>query len=368
MLTPESILELLQSFYRSCKASPIPDSPLPPEEFGKLCFTDLGEGKVCENILSKCRELLDLPVSLQIPDCAMAEHAEQLCEEWTSGERNISFRTSGTEGEPKQCMHSYRDLMEEGSFLAELCEGVSHVVSAVPAHHCYGFMFSLWLPLLMDIPVRRTIPFASAFLSALSDDAMGVGFPLLYDKAFPKNGSARLVSASSPLNPDSFNKMKMAGYRLLEIFGSSETGVMGYRMEANAPFKLAPYYRKSGNGLIRRNSGNSAKIMDMLEWRDESHFFPLGRCDQQIQIGGRNVSLTSVKNFICGCPGVLDCSVRAMRSGEGNRLKAFLVVASGFRKDELKRRLRKLPPEERPQSMTFGSELPTNAMGKLSDW
>jgi 4-coumarate--CoA ligase len=73
-------------------------------------------------------------------------------------------------------------------------------------------------------------------------------------------------------------------------------------------------------------------------------------------------------------PGVADASVRLMRPDEGDRLKAFVApkneraIRSQLRQELDAWVAERASAPERPRSFTFGSVLPTNAMGKPSDW
>lgn len=62
-----------------------------------------------------------------------------------AGQR-MTFRTSGSHGAPKPCTHALALLEQEVDFLATLLDGRRRVFSAVPAHHIYGFLFTVLLP------------------------------------------------------------------------------------------------------------------------------------------------------------------------------------------------------------------------------
>lgn len=63
-----------------------------------------------------------------------------------------------------------------------------------------------------------------------------------------------------------------------------------------------------------------------------------------------------------------------MRAEEGERIKVFIVPKEWHQPvDVLRTKLHdwvaeRLQPLEQPRSFTFGTALPTNAMGKPSDW
>ena len=58
----------------------------------------------------------------------------------------ITFRTSGSTGTPKSCQHAFDTLRQETDHLASLFPGRLRILSAVPSHHIYGFLFTVLLP------------------------------------------------------------------------------------------------------------------------------------------------------------------------------------------------------------------------------
>ena len=76
------------------------------------------------------------------------------------GIQTMAFVTSASTGPTKTCIHSWQDLVQEIAFFASLLEGLSHfelrrVVTLVPSHHIYGFLFGLLLPEHQQVPVHR---------------------------------------------------------------------------------------------------------------------------------------------------------------------------------------------------------------------
>jgi 4-coumarate--CoA ligase (photoactive yellow protein activation family) len=58
----------------------------------------------------------------------------------------ITFRTSGSTGAPKPCVHGLDTLRQETAHLATLFPGTQRILCAVPAHHIYRFLFGVLLP------------------------------------------------------------------------------------------------------------------------------------------------------------------------------------------------------------------------------
>lgn len=372
MLDAGSILLLIQSFLAFHKRARLPEAPMPLEALGRLA-PDPKQDPVWTPLYAGLLRFLRLSEKPPLFGRPLKETAELLLQEWRRAGGGICFMSSGSTGEPKPCPHSHEELMEEAAFLAGLFKNNSAFVSAAPAMHCYGFMFGLWLPALLGLPVRRVIPLPGPFFKALSPGSAGIGVPPLYSA---KGGAGdlsgiKLASAGGPVPAERLAGLRSRGAELLEIFGSSESGVLGWRISPDEPYELAPYFERRG-GALERAGGRVVEIMDELDWTGPRRFLPAGRKDQLAQVGGVNVCPALVERRLRALPGVKDCAARLMRPEEGARLKVFIVPESFEDRAALMRRLwecaARFPPEERPGAFTLGQSLPRNSMGKLCDW
>jgi 4-coumarate--CoA ligase len=174
--------------------------------------------------------------------------------------------------------------------------------------------------------------------------------------------------------------------RMVEVYGSSETGGIGWREDPGDPCRLLPHWTltEGGESLVRHLPDGS--FGEPISAPD--HLVPIpggfalgGRRDHAVQVGGVNVFPERVAEIIRSHPDVSDCEVRLMRPDEGGRLKAFVVLeelenrareANGDvrqERQELELWLRQtLSAPERPVSPTFGESVPRNEQGKISDW
>lgn len=307
----------------------------------------------------------------------------------------LSFRTSGSTAAAKTCTHALIALEEEADTLAGILSGGPHtprrVVGLVPAHHIYGFLFTVLLPMRLGTPVLDGRGSSPAGLAArLRAGDLVVAHPewwgalLRSGATLPAGVCGTTSTAPCPVEVVlGLGRIGLA--RLVEVFGSSETAGLGWRDDPEAPFRPFPWWRFPAEGGVERTLADgtvaSAALQDRLV-HDGAGFRPAGRRDTTVQVGGVNVCLDAVRAHLCTHPEVAAAAVRPMRPEEGRRLKAFIVPADGTapddartdgRTDALRRRLTAwidttLPAAHRPRALRFGAALPVNAMGKPCDW
>lgn len=303
-----------------------------------------------------------------------------------AGGEALTFRTSGSAGTPKRCTHPLATLWQETLALARLLPGRRRILSAVPAHHIYGFLFTVLLPRACAIDevvdLRASSP--AACLAALRPGDLVVAHPGWWEalvRLAPGFGPDVAGVTSTAPCPDALaDELAGAGLRLLQVYGSSETAGVGWREQGAAPFTLLPYWHaiEGTHELARRMpDGSNVRypLQDKLAWEDARRFRPAGRIDQAVQVGGTNVFPAYVADVLRMHPAVEDAAVRLMRPDEGRRLKAFIVPRAGIdanpaalRDDLSSWVVERLATPERPVAWNFGTRLPRQASGKPADW
>jgi 4-coumarate--CoA ligase (photoactive yellow protein activation family) len=296
----------------------------------------------------------------------------------------LTFRTSGSSGAPKRCAHRLAGLWREVDELARLAPGRHRMLAAVPAHHIYGFLFTVLLPqasgaALPVLDVRGASPAALAGMVRAGD--LVVGHPDFWGQAaalapaFPPDVVG--VSSGAPCPDATAHVLQYSGLRLLQVYGSSETAGVGWRERAGEQYRLFSYWRRGAlDNTIERRFGGEIEghaLQDRIEWTDAEHFVPGGRIDLAVQVGATNVFPAYVADVLAMHPAVAQCAVRLMRPDEGARLKAFIVVAGDAAPASLREELaawlaERLEPPERPVAFSFGPDLPRGPGGKLADW
>jgi long-chain acyl-CoA synthetase len=316
----------------------------------------------------------------------LGEWAELVVNVRLRGVESLTFATSGSTGTPKQCLQQWDALVNEAGFFAELLgpgakQPAKRIIALSPCHHIYGFIFSVLLPLQMQVPVIRG-PQALALINQrkLQAGDLLIGFPFILGQLSRQGTSfaagVTAITSTGPCDPRIIRQLQEQGLaRMIEVYGSSETAGIGLRSDPETAFKLLPRWRRGSHAdtLSEYASGAEYQLNDQLQWLDQTSFLPLGRRDHAVQVGGINVFPANISERLQNLPEVAAAAVRLMSPEEGERLKAFIVPAEGQDSATLAELLHawcahNLTAAERPKVFTFGSTLPHNALGKESDW
>ena len=319
----------------------------------------------------------------------LGQWADLMLEARQRGTQNLTFLTSGSSGTAKPCKQNWDNLVAEVIFFRDYFvslqqQPIKRILALSPSHHIYGFLFSAILPDLLQVPVIRG---HQAFFQVqgrklLSGDLV-IGFPYIWkqlarsQQPFPE-GVLGLTS-TGPCDPQVITTLQQQGLlTLVEIYGASETAGIGYRTNPNLPFQLLPRWQacpEDSQALVDKTSQNLVTLNDRLTWQSPELFYPQGRIDEAVQVGGINVFPQSLAKRLAALPGVQAAQVRLMSPHEGERLKAFIVPDTQAAKhpDALLEEIRTwcqqhLTAAEQPKAFTLGEQLPINEQGKACDW
>lgn len=303
---------------------------------------------------------------------------------WLSGKKEVIFHTSGSTGKASHALQTIDMLEQEATFAATLFPRTKTIIAFTPLHHCYAFMFGALLHSKLQIPIKTLPAFPTTIKNSLKAGCLLIGFPdfwrgLAKLNPIPVPNDVYCLSAGAIWEERDQIALREAGYtNTVEIFGSSENGLIGWRDHYSKPFKLAPYFERSSehdpNSLVRiiKEKKSVIPLQDELQWLTGNTFLPLKRLDKAVQVSGMNVYPKKIELCLLEMPEVKECKVRLMRQEEGRRLKAFIVLNSGVSQADALSKLKKfclksLSAPERPGKYSFGRHLPKK-YGKDTDW
>jgi long-chain acyl-CoA synthetase len=300
----------------------------------------------------------------------------------------LTFRTSGSTGGPKACVHPLGGLLQETRCHAALFAGRRRVLAAVPAHHIYGFLFTVLLPQALGLPPEAVVDVRGSSPAWLAQKAQPGDLVIAHPDWWQAVGRTvpRLapdvigVTSTAPCaDAVSEGALRSGLAALFHVYGSSETAGIGWRASHAEPYALFPHwsFAPDDSALVRQwhdGSHETFAAQDALGRLEDGRFHLGPRHDAAVQVGGINVFPARVREVLREHPLVQDAAVRLMRPEEGARLKAYVVPRQGTTAQEvLLEQLRgwidtRLTVAERPKAITVGQNLPLTRLGKLADW
>jgi acyl-CoA synthetase (AMP-forming)/AMP-acid ligase II len=189
-----------------------------------------------------------------------------------------------------------------------------------------------------------------------------------------------ILTGAAPMPPEVMRALIRNGFRVFEMFGSSEIGVVCCRNNPDEPFCLLPHVERGTGeheGTLERLLPDGTllryPLLDAITWTGERSLRPGKRLDEAVQVASVNVYPRRVGSVLEQHEGVRECLVRLMRQDEGYRLKAFVVPRPGWDEKALREALadfarKHLSDEERPARYSFGDDIPRGLVGKPADW
>ncbi|MBQ6707000.1 MAG: AMP-binding protein [Clostridia bacterium] len=340
----------------------------------------------------------------------------------------LMYFTSGTTGNPKIAMHSYKYPL--GHFVTAKywhCvnpEGLHLSISDTGwAKAAWGKIYGQWLCeaglFVYDFDrfdANDILPMFKQYgITTFCAPPTMLRMMVKQDLSkFDLSTIEHMTTAGEALNPEVFRQFEKAtGLQIMEGFGQTETTValanmIGTKTRIGSMGKPVPLYDiqlvdaddkpvavgevgeiaiNMANGLpcglfkgyyedeektaeCRKNglyhTGDTA-------WRDEDgYFWYVGRVDDVIKSSGYRIGPFEIENVIMELPYVLECGVSAMPDEvRGQVVKASIVLVNGTEgTDELKREIQQYvkehtAPYKYPRVVVFREELPKTASGKI---
>ena len=300
----------------------------------------------------------------------------------------VKLFTSGSTGAPRAITKSVANLFTEANAIAaEFDWPAGPVVASVPAQHLYGLTFSVLLPWVLGNAWVDDMPhYPRDVLHALQqyESHTLISVPAQYQAMLEGRtdlDAIMCVSAAAPL-PQSIARQwqQCNGAGILEIYGSTETGVVAHREQLSdiswqafpqASLSVEQDCLRVNSPFISDKFSNGFLTADRVVLQEQGHFELLGRTDTIVKIAGKRVSLANIETAINALPGVAEAAVIAVPAKGIVRDIAIwaAVVASGnhpLSPRQLLTALRgKLDGIEVPRRILIVEQLPRTASGKL---
>jgi acyl-coenzyme A synthetase/AMP-(fatty) acid ligase len=295
--------------------------------------------------------------------------------------------TSGSTGTPVPYRKTWGRLIacvrEEASRLGLSGSPPCAIVATVPPQHMYGFESSVLQALGCGYALCAERPFYPAditgVLAAVPRPRILISTPI-HLRALLESGIALppadlIVSSTAPLAQQLAAEVEQRfNTRLLEIYGSTETGQIAARRPTHTPeWRLWPGVTLSlRDGETWAQGGHieqPTRMCDVLEVTGAGCFLLHGRVADLVNIAGKRSSLAYLNHQLNSIPGVLDGAFflddsRASHAGI-SRVAACVVAPDLDAARVLQELRRRIDPVFLPRPLLFVARLPRNTTGKL---
>ena len=291
--------------------------------------------------------------------------------------------TSGSTGTPKANPKRWDDFCSSTALNAALlCTPCApNIVATVPPQHMYGLELSVLLPLrsaaaihsgqpffpadiahaLHEVPAPRVLVTTPVHLRALLRESPDL--PALH----------AIVSATAPLDAELARAAELRyATRVIEVFGSTETCVIGHRHTAHAQaWQLYPGVtlqpQPDGTLVNAPHLPEATLLQDIVELLPSQQFILRGRNSDLLEIAGKRASLADLNRRLLAIAGVEDAVVFTLDpDASGVCRLAALVVAPALAETQILAALREsIDPVFLPRPLRRVATLPRNAAGKL---
>ncbi|MBR4682435.1 MAG: hypothetical protein IKP06_03940 [Elusimicrobiaceae bacterium] len=260
-------------------------------------------------------------------------------------------------------------MWKESREIAVLFPDTKRIISLVSSNDWYGFTCGIELPHILQVPVIY-LPDqpAQEWNVELQAGDLVVATPKFWNywlrcgNQFPSG--VEVVCGTDICSKELLAELTAVGAaRVTELYGSSQTGALGFRIKGSEMFEMFSFWNISlSQGAIR------AKRSGQTEWITLSPQVKLGE-DRQFQIlegvpAHQTLSSSAVSPFfehveqvLASHPAVRACRVRPLSSLKDSRLEAVVSLHEGYTPSHLgiiRSFLRQhLPSTEIPETFTF---------------
>ena len=294
------------------------------------------------------------------------------------------LQTSGSSGKSKMIEKSLVQMIKESEYLArELNFSARNTFfSSVSHRHMFGLTFKVFLPLVLGACViADELNYPEAILGLELASHVFIASPVLLGAlvqspaASALKGLSGIVSAGSPLKKELRGKLgKICDARIIEIYGSTETGIVA--RDEGRGLRL---FGAVNAGLDGRGALNvSSPWCDFFQTNDaasidEGCLALQGRIDRIVKLNDKRVSLESIEAKLLESGLLVDCycaphpkfkRIAALLQLNGEGLKKFRKIGKKGVADELKELL-KLEFKNSVRYFKIVEKMPRNQQGKF---
>lgn len=301
----------------------------------------------------------------------------------------LKFYTGGSTGKPKIWSKTPRNMFEEAFYLSQRfnISKDDRILATVPPYHIYGFLFTVLIPFVSSAGVVAEIcTFPQEIRNALQRHSATIlvsvpmHYRILSGGEIPGDSLRIAFSSAGKLNKKDGNYFhKQTGIDLVEIYGSTETGGIASRCQAENEIPMEPFdvvdWKVVDERLCVRSAFISPEIPrdsegffmtgDRVRIDDNNKFLLLGRVDGIVKVGGKRVDMEEIRNKLKQIPEVTEVLVINMPDARGKENEICALVQGSIDKDRFMEMASKIvEPYAIPRRIRIVDEIPVSSTGK----
>lgn len=282
-----------------------------------------------------CIDLMSPPTGAPVTACTVEGATDVL----------VAY-TSGTTGGHHACRKTAFQLFGEAQVLVETFAFDPHrtIGATVPAHHLYGLLFTLLIPLFSGARFIRPALFQPADVRLAQEryeitDLITVP---THVRALVSAGQApltlkRTLSSGAVLDIEVAEAFSaQSGSEVIDVLGSTESGGIAYRRATPGavyvPFRGVSVAKSAEGQLLLRSPflapGADWQLMEDRIELVQGGFEHLGRTDGVLKIGGKRVAVQELEARARRLPGVSDAAALVQASSELRGTELWLAIAT----------------------------------------
>ena len=350
-----------------------------------------------------CNGAIGFPSS-KLPKLTHADDTEKAIPQWQSLDLSaevIKLFTSGSSGEPQLISKALHQLVTEVATLESTWPHLdlsSITLSTVSHQHIYGLLFSILWPLSAGRPIsqktclysedihRCVLRCSSTLLVSSPSHLSRLSSQLDWQPVKAKLQT--VFSSTGPLSKTvSEQASKLLGPAIQEIYGSTETGGIATRSQAQKTTALwqpfsGIHIQQIDDKTIELQSPHLPNdqpfyLPEKIKQHDDGRFELMGRTDRIAKIEGKRVSLSQMEKELVKHPWVEDARITVLN---GKRISTAAVVKlNQLGNEQLLKQTKKgivhalkehlveqYEPVTTPKKWRFLFEFPQDTQGKVT--